>query len=230
MRVFQRKQLWKKGRPGGQQLFPPKHPDYEKNRKIYWPLPVGHTHATFRDGSPQKAAQENTHPQTSSEDMKWRSNIRTEQSRKENPKMTTSIERTQTRTQQKKHQTSRRNTKKGKLQERRQQLQTMQAQETSWTERRLCSKHPNAKRREIKSNEESVTPSKHRPRTWNKHMFCGWKKSPKEKKKQWFCERTYSQGSPKGKQNEICFFHCFPFQVCAGAWGKEKTQDAKEEL
>ena len=33
--------------------------------------------------------------------MKWRSNIRTEQSRKENPKMTTSIERKQTRTQHK---------------------------------------------------------------------------------------------------------------------------------
>ena len=60
-------------------------------------------------------------------------------------------------------------------------------------------------------------------------MFCVWKKSPKEKKKQWFCESTFSQGSPIGKQNEICFFHYFPFQVCAGAWGEEKTQDEKEE-
>ena len=111
---FQRKQGRKKGRPGGQQLFSPKHPDYEKTRKIYWPLPVGHTHTTFRDGSPEKAAQENTHThtQTSSQDMKWRSKIRTEQSRKENPKMTTSIERKQTRTQHTKHQTNRRITKK----------------------------------------------------------------------------------------------------------------------
>ena len=33
-------------RPGGQCLFSPQHPDYEKNQKIYWPLLVGHTQTT----------------------------------------------------------------------------------------------------------------------------------------------------------------------------------------
>ena len=36
----------------------------------YWPLPVGHTHTTFRDGSRQKAAQKPTHTQTSRQDIK----------------------------------------------------------------------------------------------------------------------------------------------------------------
>ena len=60
---FKESNFEKKGRPGGQQLFSPKHPDYEKTWKIYWPLPVGHTHTTFRDGSPEKAAKK-THTHT----------------------------------------------------------------------------------------------------------------------------------------------------------------------
>ena len=53
----------------------------------------------------KRQPKKNTHTQTSSQDMKWRSNIRTEQWRKENPKMTMSIERKQTRTHDKKNTT-----------------------------------------------------------------------------------------------------------------------------
>ena len=94
-------------------VFSPKHPDYEKTWKIYWPLPVGHTHTTFRDGSPQKAAQENTHTQTSSQDMKWRSSIRTEQSRERKSQDDDEHWKETNQNPTQKYQTNRRNTKKG---------------------------------------------------------------------------------------------------------------------
>ena len=49
------------------------------------------------------------------------------------------------------------------------------------------------------------------------------------KKKQWFCERTFSQGSPIGKQNDLFLVHCFPVQMRAGGWGEEETQAEKEK-
>ena len=69
-----------------------------------------------------------------------RNNIRTEQSRKDNPKMTRRIDKKQTRTHNR-NTTQAETQKKEELEQRRQRIQRMQAQETSWTERRLCAKH-----------------------------------------------------------------------------------------
>ena len=61
-------------------------------------------------------------------------------------------------------------------------------------------------------------------------MFCEQKESTQEKVNTIFAQRTYSQRSPKGKQNEIVvLFIGVPFQAHAGAWGEENTKDEKEE-
>ena len=58
-------------------------------------------------------------------------------------------------------------------------------------------------------------------------MFCGQKNHKKINNN--FVQRTFSQRSPKGKQNEIVVFHDCPFQGHAGAWGEENTKDEKEK-
>ena len=192
-----------------------------------WPYPYDFPWWFPSKGSPRKT---HTHTQTSSQDRKWRGNIKTEQWRKENAKMTMRIERKQTRThdkktphKQKKHQ------KEEKLEERRQQIQTMQAQETSWTERRLCSKHPNAKQQEIRSNKESLTPSKHRPKTWKKHiMFCGWKKSTKEKRNNDSVKGHIRKDPRKANKRNYVLIHCFPVQVRAGGPGEKKKHKMRK--
>ena len=115
MRVFQRNNFEKRVALGDSGCFHPNTPIMRKPEKYIDPsrlaMPIRLSGMVPLKRQPKKT---HTHTQTSSQDMKWRNNIRTEQSRKESPKMTTSIERKQTRTQQKKHQTSRRNTKKRK--------------------------------------------------------------------------------------------------------------------
>ena len=78
-----------------------------------------------------------------------RNNIRTEQSRKENPKMTTRIDKKQTRTHNK-NTTQAETQKKEELLQRRQRIQRTQAQETSWTEIRLCAKRQTQKKTNMK--------------------------------------------------------------------------------
>ena len=58
--------------PEGSGYFHPKTPIMRKPEKYIDPPPVGHIHATLRDGSSEKAAQEptHTHTETSSQDMK----------------------------------------------------------------------------------------------------------------------------------------------------------------
>ena len=60
--------------------------------------------------------------------------------------MPTRIDKKQTRTHKKLH--TSRNTKKEELEQRRQRIQRMQAQEISWTERRLCAKHQTPKKKQ----------------------------------------------------------------------------------
>ena len=82
-------------------------------------------------------------------------------------------------------------------------------------------------KQQIRNNKESLTPSKHIPRTSNKNMFCGRKKSTK---KTMVFERTCSQRYPRGRQNEILVHSIvFPFKCARGAWGEKATKDEKEE-
>ena len=59
-------------------------------------------------------------------------------------------------------------------------------------------------------------------------MFCGQKKSTKEKKEQWFIAKDIFAKIPERQTKwDSCSFHGFPFQVCAGAWGEEETKDER---
>ena len=112
--------------PEGSDCFHPNTPIMRKPKKY---IDSSRLAISIRppEGSRPKAAQKPTHIQKrAAKTRSRRSNIRTEQSRKDNPKMTTRIDKKQARTHQK-HHTSR-NTKK-ELEQRRQRIQRMQAQE-----------------------------------------------------------------------------------------------------
>ena len=55
------------------------------------------------------------------------------------------------------------------------------------------------------------------------------KKSSKKKTNNNFAQKTFSQSSPKGKENHIVVVSLVPFQAHLGPWGEEKTEDEKEE-
>ena len=59
---FEAKTVHKNPRPGGQRLFSPKQPNYEKCRKIYWPFPACPTWTTPQQGEPENESTK-THTQ-----------------------------------------------------------------------------------------------------------------------------------------------------------------------
>ena len=60
-------------------------------------------------------------------------------------------------------------------------------------------------------------------------MFCGWKKSTKEKRNN-DSVKGHFRKDPRKANKMICFLvHCFPVQMRAGGWGEEETQAEKEE-
>ena len=98
---FQRKQRRKKGRPGGQQLFHPNTPIMRKPEKYIDPsrlaIPIRLSVMVPLKRQPKNPP---THKRAD-KTLSRRNNIRTEQSRKDNPKMTTRIDKKQTRTHNK---------------------------------------------------------------------------------------------------------------------------------
>ena len=219
MRVFERKQLWINTPPRGQRLFSPKHPDYEKTRKIYWPLPVGHIHTTpppprrvpakrqpknpptHTNEQPRHEVEEATSGQSNQGKTipRWRQELT--RNKPEPIKNTTQAE-----TQKKKARTKKTTNPKNA------------STRDKLDRKKVVCQTPNTK----KSNKESLTPSKDSPRTWNKNMFCGWKKSTKEKRNNDSVKGHFRKDPRKANKMKYFSFHCFLFKCARGAGEKKK--------
>ena len=143
--------------------------------------------------------------------------------------MTTRIDKKQTRTHNR-NTTQAETQKKEELEQRRQRIQRMQAQETSWTEKKVVCQTPNTKKNKYEATKNPLLPQKIVQEHETKTCSVDERNPPQKKETMILWKDIFAKDPPIGKQNYLFFS---PVLSCSnargGGWEKKKHKLRKEE-
>ena len=187
-----------------------------------WPCPNDFPGWFPSEGSPRK-----THTQKrAAKTWSRRNNIRTEQSRKDNPKMTTRIDKKQTRTHNKN--TTQAETKKRKSSNKEDNESKECKHKRQVGPKEGCVPNTKHKKNKCEATKNPLLPQKivqeHETKTCSVD-----KRNPPQKKETMILWKDIFARIPERQTKWFFLVHCFPVQIRAGGWGEEETQAEKEE-
>ena len=217
--LFDAKKVCKNPRPAGQRLFSPKHPDILTPPG--WPCP---NDPPPRKG-PLKRHPQNPHRQQAAKRRARAINIRTEQRRKDDPQTRKIFENKESRTHDKAPHKQKHKKWEEHEQNDNESNECKHKRQVGPKESSVPNTKPKRKQQKI-NNKESFVPSKRIRATSNKNMFCGWKKSTKEKRNNDSVKGHLCKVPQRQTKWNTCCLHCFPivlsFSSARGAWEKKK--------